>query len=213
MNQVDQNTFHFPGRVREFGSVMRFSADGDTVTMQYSGIQFERVSSPFDDTDESAADDDANQPVEDDAIESADDGIDESEESEESEEPVESEVVQLRFVIGNTEFTRNGTPHQMESAPFVDSAYNRTMIPLSFVAEVFGAEVEWVEESQTATIVLGEISLAVSTVESLSHGIGMAQDVNGCIFIPLRYIASAFGAQVSWDGANQAVYVYIDSVI
>ena len=175
MNQVDDNTFHFPGRIREFGSIVRFSMDGDTAIVGYSGQQLARVVSPLDNVNE----------------------------------PAEPTTTQLRFVIGNTEFTHNGTLHHMESAPFLDNMYNRAMIPLSVVAEVFGADVGWIEETQTATIVLGEISLVVSAVEPLAHNLGMAHDVNGCIFIPLRYIAYAFGVQVSWDGANQAVYVFI----
>jgi len=174
MNQVDENTFHYPGRVREFGSVVRFSMEGDTAIMQYSGFRLVRASSPIEGTDESA----------------------------------ETTTTQLRFVIGNTEFTHNGTPHQMESAPFLDSEYRRTMIPLSIVAEIFGAEIDWIEETQTAIIVFGDISLAVSAVEPLPHNMGMAHNANGHIFIPLRYIANAFGMQLRWDGANQAIYVY-----
>jgi len=175
MNQVDEYTFHFPGRVREFGSVLRFSMDDDTAILHYSGSQLARVSSP---------------PPSNDAYEAV------------------APTTQLRFVIGSTDFTYNGIPHQMASAPFVDRESNRTMIPLGVVAEVFGAEVGWAEATQTATIVLGGISLEISAAEPLLHSFGMAQSINGHIFIPLRYIAYAFGLQVRWDGANQAVYVY-----
>ena len=123
-------------------------------------------------------------------------------------EPTAAASSEIRFVIGSTEFTHNGTSHQMESVPFLDNEYNRTMIPLHIVAEIFGAEVGWIEETQTATIMFGEVSLAVSAVEPLPHGLGMAHNIDGRIFVPLRYIADAFGVQVSWDNDNQAAYVF-----
>ncbi|MCL2527631.1 MAG: serine hydrolase [Defluviitaleaceae bacterium] len=169
MNQVDDYTFHYPGRVREFGSVVRFSMEGDTAVMRYSTHRLERTGAPS------------------------------------TQEPANH----LRFVIGSTEFTHNGTPHQMESALFFDSEYNRAMIPLSVVADIFGAEVDWVEGTQTATVVLDGIYLAVSAVEALPGSFGLAHYVDGNVYIPLRYIAHAFGVQVRWDGANQAVYVYV----
>ena len=179
MNQADGNNFHFPGRIREFGSIVRFSMEDDSAIMRYSTFKFVRVS-PVDDADELS-------------------------------ESIAPTNTQLRFVIGNTEFSLDGEPHYMEGAPFVESVNNRTMIPLSVVAEIFGAEVGWVAETQIVTIALGEINLTVSAVEPLPYNMGMAHNVNGYIFIPLRYIAYAFGMHVSWDGINQAVYVFTDS--
>jgi len=206
MNQIDDNTFHYPSRIREFGSVTRFSMEGDTAVIQYSGHRLVRLSL-LDGVDDADVINDIDEPADptglyDDTDEPADlyDGTD---------GPAEPTPTQLRFVIGRTEFTHNGTTHQIENAPFLDSEYRRTMIPLDVIAKVFGAEVTWTEETQTATITHGGISLTVSAVEPLPHNMGMAHVVGECIFIPLRYIAYAFGVQVSWDGANQAVYVYV----
>ena len=116
----------------------------------------------------------------------------------------------LRFVLGSTEFTHGGNTHHMEYAPFMDTAYDRTMVPLRVISEIFGAEVDWIPETRTATIVLGDISLAISADESLPGGLGVPYNMNGHIFVPLRYVAYAFGAEVRWDGANQAAYVFID---
>jgi len=174
MNHAYDNNFHYAGRVREFGSVVRFSMEGDTAVMSYSGNRLVRAISPIDSIDEST----------------------------------EVTTTQLRFVIGNTEFTYNSIPRTMENAPFLDGEYSRAMIPLSVVAEIFGAEVSWADETQTATILLGEIRLVVSAVEPLSYNLGMAHYVNGRIFVPLRYVAHALGMQVSWDSTNQVIYVF-----
>jgi len=117
-------------------------------------------------------------------------------------------TTQLRFVIGNTEYTYNGVTHQMDSAPFIDRVYSRTMVPLRVIAEIFGAEVDWIPEIRTATIVLGDINLALSADEPLPGGMGRPHNINGHIFVPLAYIADALGVDVYWDGANQAAYVF-----
>jgi len=114
----------------------------------------------------------------------------------------------LRFVIGNTEFTYNGIPHQMENAPFVDYAYYRTMVPLRLIAEIFGAEVDWIDENRVVTIALGDLILELSADEPLPDGMGVPHNIEGRIFVPIRYVAYALGVNVHWDVENQAVYVF-----
>ena len=122
-------------------------------------------------------------------------------------EEVETPATALRFVIGSTEYMFNGTTHQMDSAPFIDLVYNRTMIPLNVIAEVFGAEANWAPETSTVTITLDDINLTLSADVSLPNNMGVVQNIDGRIFIPLAYVVYAFGANVQWDSANQAVYV------
>jgi len=170
VNEIDPYNFHFPSRIREMGSVARFSMDGDTAYFRYSGSYMTRT--------------------------------------EAVPEPATQEAY-LRFVMGSTEYTLAGIPHQMDAASFMDTVYNRTMVPLRVIAEVFGAEVDWIDETGTATIVLGDINLAISTAEPLPGSFGIPHNIDGHIFVPLRYVAYAFGVNVDWDGANQAAYVFI----
>lgn len=162
INEVDDNTFHYPGRIRGFGSIMEFSEVDGSVFLRYSGIVLVRAEAP---------------------------------------------EIQLRFVIGSTAYTYNGAVRQMDGAPFIDTEYGRTMIPLRVVAEVLGAQVGWISETRTATIVHYGVDLAISADEPLPGGMGVPHNVNGRIFVPLRYVAYAFGVDVQWDGANQAAYV------
>ncbi|MCL2406012.1 MAG: copper amine oxidase N-terminal domain-containing protein, partial [Defluviitaleaceae bacterium] len=116
---------------------------------------------------------------------------------------------QLRFVIGDTAYTINGTTRHMESAPFMDTTYDRTMVPLRVIADIFGAEVDWISQTRTVTIVLGDLNLEISADSPLPGGMGLPHNVGGNIFVPLRYVAYAFGVDVRWDGANQAAYIYL----
>jgi hypothetical protein len=116
-------------------------------------------------------------------------------------------AIDLRFVIGNTEFSHNNTTRQMDSAPFIDTAYNRTMVPLRVIAEIFGAEVGWVSQTRAATIEFGGMNLVISVDEPLPNEMGVAHNVEGRIFVPIAYIIDAFGAEIRWDGATQTVYV------
>ncbi|MCL1997370.1 MAG: copper amine oxidase N-terminal domain-containing protein, partial [Turicibacter sp.] len=72
---------------------------------------------------------------------------------------------------------------------------------------IFGAEVSWNEETRTAIIISGGITLQIPLDTPLPDGLGMPSIVNDRAFVPLRYIAENLGVQVEWDGVNQAIYI------
>jgi len=113
----------------------------------------------------------------------------------------------VRFVVGNAAYTIGDAPHAMDATPFVDTVYNRTMVPLSFIEDIFNTQVAWDSADGIAYVLAGANVLAISASESLPNGMGRAHYVNGSAFVPLVYVANALGAQVIWDGATQAVYV------
>ena len=126
-------------------------------------------------------------------------------------EPLPQPTIQqsiLRFAIGSLVYTANDIPHTSDVAPFIDPAYDRTMLPLRVVAEALGVQVEWLEETRTVLIISdgGEFALAVDA--PLPGGMGMPMLRDGRTFVPLRYVAEMLGATVRWDGENMAVYVY-----
>ena len=192
MDRVDDYTFLFPGRGRMVGSIGEFSMEDDTAIFRYSGDVLTRL--PGDDAEEEPADE----------PDLPDEDMPEEGEPEEEEEAPGRE---LRFVIGSTTYTHNSASRTMESAPFIDPVYNRTMVPLQVIADVFGADIAWDLDARTATIALGAVSLNLSADNSLAGGMGIVHDVDGQIYIPLAYVISAFGLEMRWDGSNQAVYV------
>ena len=114
-------------------------------------------------------------------------------------------LTELRFVIGSTEYTRNEATYQMNNAPFIDAVYSRTMIPLHVLNDIFDAD----NDFETTTIMLGEVSIAFPPInESLPNSMGAVHYIDGNIFLPLAYVFNAVGAEVLWDGANQAIYIW-----
>ncbi len=88
--------------------------------------------------------------------------------------------------------------------PFV--VEGRTLVPVRFISEKLGAEVDWDKEISTVTVnynnknvklVLGSTKMLINgTVEELEVP---AQTVNGRTFIPLRALTEALGKKVFYD--------------
>ena len=83
----------------------------------------------------------------------------------------------------------------------------RTLVPLRFIAESFGAEVAWDGASKTVSIdadgkkielIIGSNKITVSGEEAELDV--PAQVIEGRTVIPLRAVAEALGKEVFWDG-------------
>jgi len=121
-------------------------------------------------------------------------------------QPLPSQT-ELRFIIGQTQYTHSGTPRIADAAPFIDPVHNRTMVPLRLIAEAFGAVVSWESATRTASIVGDGINLSLNLDTPLPGGMGIPIVVNGNTFVPLAYVAQQFGATTRWDSDARAVYI------
>jgi len=117
----------------------------------------------------------------------------------------------LRFVIGQVEYTHDGTTRTTDVAPFIDPVYNRTMIPLRTAAEAFGAEANWNPDTGTAHITGAGVNLALTLDTPLPDGMGSPIMVSDRIFVPVAYVAQQFGATIRWDADAQAAYITLVS--
>jgi len=111
------------------------------------------------------------------------------------------------LTIGKLTYTCGGVESQLDVAPYIDAACARTMVPIRFIAEGLGADVEWDDSVKTDTIVLGGKTLAIKVGAPLPNGMGSAVLVNDRLFVPVRYIAEQLGANVDWDGVGQIVTI------
>ncbi len=82
----------------------------------------------------------------------------------------------------------------------------RTLVPVRFIAEKFGAEVGWEDATQTVTVnsKAGTITLQLGSNQMNVNGnITVldvpAQEIGGRTLIPLRALVEALGKQVFWD--------------
>lgn len=112
----------------------------------------------------------------------------------------------MRFAIGSNTFTLHGLPQVGDTAPFIDAANDRTMIPLRFVAEGLGATVRL--ENNTVHITRDGQEIIMTIGEALPGGMGAPVLIGGRTFVPARYVSEVLGATVRWDATLQAVYVY-----
>ena len=112
----------------------------------------------------------------------------------------------LRFTIGNVNFTDNGAGQVLEAPPFVSDG--RTHVPLRVVVEALGSQDVAFRDGVITFSVDGQ-HFTMTIGQELPGGMGTPVLHLGRTFVPLRFIIEAVGAEVRWDGDNQAVYVYI----
>jgi hypothetical protein len=99
-----------------------------------------------------------------------------------------------------------------DAKPYLDHEINRVRVPIRFVAEAMGAEVEWDQNTHTVTITREElvIKLVIDQVTALVNGQSIQIDappklVENRTMVPLRFISEAFGAKVEWVGTDAPV--------
>lgn len=116
------------------------------------------------------------------------------------------------LTIGETKATVFGKTVENDVAPMVVN--ERTMLPIRFIAEALGAEVEWDGDTQTVTIVKDdiEIIITIDSDEAIVNGETIILDSpafteNQRTYLPLRFISENLGANVDWDGDTQTVTI------
>lgn len=113
------------------------------------------------------------------------------------------------LVIGATAALVNGKAVAIDASNAVSPYINdedRTMVPLRFIAESFGAKVSYDNETRGIEIVLDDatIKLTVESAEYRVNGTDYTMDTvpvikNDRTMIPVRAVAEAFGKNVTYD--------------
>ena len=121
--------------------------------------------------------------------------------------------VTMSLVIGSPTVNLNNEFKTIEAAPFI-SKKGVTMVPLRFISEAFKADVAWDPVFKSVTIALGgktmriQVGFLTADVNGKSFALQDAPViVNGRTFVPLRFIAENFGAQVDWNGQLKMVSI------
>ncbi|MFF2017799.1 copper amine oxidase N-terminal domain-containing protein [Paenibacillus sp. NPDC058177] len=90
----------------------------------------------------------------------------------------------------------------------------RVMVPIRAIFESLGAEVTWNNETQTITGTKegNNMTLHVDAGAATMGGKTVQMDVpatkiNGRVFVPTRFVAESFGADVKWDESNKKVTI------
>ncbi|MDO5037321.1 MAG: stalk domain-containing protein [Tissierellia bacterium] len=133
---------------------------------------------------------------------------------EEPEKPIEKAKAEVRLTIGSplleTDQDGTKTTSTMDVAPYIKDG--RTMLPVRYVAQALGFEVDWNEASRTV-LLKGDgrqVQIPVDTNKIIVDGVTYESDVqpeikDGRTFLPLRVIAEALDFEVVWDPATKTV--------
>ncbi|MCK5849162.1 MAG: copper amine oxidase N-terminal domain-containing protein [Caldisericia bacterium] len=132
-------------------------------------------------------------------------------------------VVIIRITIGNATAQVNGVDAPIDEnnkriVPFILSG--RTLIPIRFISESFGAKVDWFAEEKQVRIALPkrgmEIILKINNTIAIIDGEELIMDVapiifQGRVFVPIRFVAEAFGAEIKFykPETNDPPYIVI----
>jgi len=111
----------------------------------------------------------------------------------------------------------NGTWEADEAARGV-LAGSRTLVPLRFISESLGAQVDWEGETQTVTVsndtVKNVITIGAYSAQKTENGRTETVALDACpvligerTYVPVRYIAESLNKIVDWDGTQNAVLI------
>jgi hypothetical protein len=109
--------------------------------------------------------------------------------------------------------TVNGQALQSDVKPFVN-ADGRTMLPIRAISEALGAQVQWDNATQTATLTQGEKIVKVPIGQKIIdvNGTQVPMDTaavvkDGRTLLPVRAVGEALGAKIGWDQQTGTVSV------
>lgn len=116
------------------------------------------------------------------------------------------------LVIGKKDAEVNGDVVKLDVPPMIQKG--RTLVPIRFVSESFGAEVGYVKEEQKVTVNLyGKlIEIFINRTTAKVNGQPVILDlpamiIQGRTLVPLRFVSENLGAKVDWDGKTQTITI------
>lgn len=125
----------------------------------------------------------------------------------------------VAMVVNNSLAFVNGSIKRIDSENFEITPYiknGRTLVPIRFIAEALGAEVDWNEAKREVTIKLGNDTIKMKinqtsfTINRQARELDAAATISkGRTFVPLRAVAETFGKKVAWDDRG---IIYINDV-
>ena len=119
----------------------------------------------------------------------------------------------VRMTVGKKNFTFAGENRTMDTTPVIRN--NRTLVPLRFLMESYGAEVSWDNEARTAIVNYKghTIALPANKNEATIDGNTVALDVGATIqnnrtMLPLRFIVENMGMEVYYENSDRSISIF-----
>lgn len=106
----------------------------------------------------------------------------------------------------------NGTKLASDVDPIIENG--RTLVPMRAIFEALGADVEWTDETKTATATKGNVTIEIAAGSSLMHknGGSISLDVGAKIvgsrmLVPARAVSEGLDAKVEWHETKRRVVI------
>lgn len=125
-------------------------------------------------------------------------------------------VLQNIFLtIGQKTATVNGKIKTMDVEPYIDANTGKNMVPLRFVSEALGAEVDWISTTEQVIIKDGnkEVILTIGSNNALVNGQKTKLDCVPCLmepgrtFVSLEFVKKTLGAKVEWNNLTGGISI------
>ncbi|HNX29864.1 MAG TPA: stalk domain-containing protein [Syntrophomonadaceae bacterium] len=130
--------------------------------------------------------------------------------------PAPADPAEIILTIGSKVILADGQEVLMDVAPYIDPDASRTMVPIRFVSEALGADVQWQPENNQAKIVLDDqkILLTIGSKTVYVNGTAAETDSPAVIrdsrtFVPLRFISETLGAEVVWNNETRQITIIV----
>lgn len=117
----------------------------------------------------------------------------------------------------------NGFPFEIDpgrgTTPVILSGWNRTLVPIRAIVEVFGGSISWSQNDQVVTIILNNktIKLQIGNNIAIVDGKNVQIDpnnplvkpiiINDRTMIPLRFVSESLGCKVTWFDKERMVRI------
>lgn len=117
---------------------------------------------------------------------------------------------QVSLVINSPTIRVNGVSQAVDQAPVIEAG--NTLVPIRFVAEALGAQVEWNQEEQKAIVIRGGqlMEFRIGVKDYLADGTRKTAEVppvfrNERTMVPLRVLSEYLGWKVGWNEQTRTV--------
>ncbi len=124
-------------------------------------------------------------------------------------------MVEIEFCVGDEILMINGEAVTVEKPYVVGEGV--TLVPVRVITEAFGAQVGWIDESQTVTLEYPDVNIVLQIGNPIAEVNGKAETLlaapelpKDTTMVPLRFISENFGAEVSYDPATERITVTKD---
>jgi hypothetical protein len=115
------------------------------------------------------------------------------------------DLVNLTLTVGSKETMMNGKSKAIDVPPTI--IQNRTMVPLRYIGEAFGATFAWNEATRTVSYSYKGKTLKL-VIDVPSAGMDVPATIrDGRTLVPIRYCSESFGAEVMWFPSTRKVTV------